>query len=37
MIKALKNISAFSAGMFIGVCYGAVVATITSYIALSAL
>lgn len=35
MIKALKYISAFSAGMFVSVCCGAVVATITSYLALS--
>tara|TARA_B100000029_G_scaffold418780_1_gene424020 strand:- start:1144 stop:1257 length:114 start_codon:yes stop_codon:yes gene_type:complete len=37
MIKAIKNMGAFSVGMLVGVCYGAIIATITSYIALGAL
>jgi hypothetical protein len=30
-----RNLGAFSLGMFVGTCYGAVVATVTSYAMLS--
>ena len=30
-IQAVKKLSAFSAGMFIGVCYGSIVGTLTAY------
>jgi hypothetical protein len=31
MFKFLKGISAFSLGMFVGVCYGAIIASITAF------
>ena len=34
-IQVVKNAGAFSIGMFIGVCYGSVVASITAYVMLS--
>ena len=33
--QAIKNVGAFSAGMFVGTVYGSVVAAITSYAVLS--
>ena len=35
VIRGVKNIGAFSLGMFVGVCYGSVIATITSFVILS--
>ena len=31
LIKWFKSLGSFSAGLFMGTCYGAVVATLTSY------
>jgi hypothetical protein len=30
-VRRVKTAGAFSAGVFVGVCYGAVVATVTTY------
>ena len=35
MIKALKKFSAFSAGVLVGVVYGSIVATFTTFFTLS--
>jgi len=37
MIKLIKKFSAFSAGMFLGVVYGSVIATLTTFFTLSTL
>lgn len=34
MLRWFKKLGAFSVGMFVGVCYGSVVATVTTYITL---
>ena len=36
-IQAVKKLGAFSTGMFLGVCYGSVVATVTAYFVLAAI
>jgi len=37
IFSVTKKLSAFSLGMFIGVCYGSVVATLTTFFTLHAL
>ena len=37
MFRWFKKLGAFSVGMFVGVCYGSVVATVTTYFTLSVL